>query len=414
MKISRRGVLAASLTTVIFTYALSTRSVLALSIAVLLIMLLYLDYVTARKALSVARKLTVERVIRRSVVNEQERFTMQLRVTNRQGEAIPWIEILDKEPDFTKAMSVNRFALALPSRAEVDMYYDVKPLAPGHLSYEEALLRVSGFQGFFYDELTLEVPGSVTVLPLTTDMKVEFRSLEKLAGTHIAGKSKTGLYELSNMREYVPGDDTRKILWKHYAKTGKLYVREDYGDSVLKALVILDVAPFDWLIGSRRNSLAHIKARTFASIVNYLARAGCNIDVVTCVEGFTVRTVYGAGDPVEVISKTHFFIPVGSGCTSFEVYAKWFEYLFVSPERYDLVLMLTSPISLLYNRPEVLKRIFISTGGKLTIVIPAYDYDEVLKSGKEQVVYATYKHVSEAGIGGVIFLEEPLKVVEGE
>ncbi|MEM4933748.1 MAG: hypothetical protein QXN82_02675, partial [Desulfurococcaceae archaeon] len=109
MKISRRGVLAASLTTVIFTYALSTRSVLALSIAVLLIMLLYLDYVTARKALSVARKLTVERVIRRSVVNEQERFTMQLRVTNRQGEAIPWIEILDKEPDFTKAMSVNRF-----------------------------------------------------------------------------------------------------------------------------------------------------------------------------------------------------------------------------------------------------------------------------------------------------------------
>lgn len=414
MKASGRGILAISLTTVVFIYALSVRSAVALSMAVLLIMLLYSDYITAKNALRVARKLAIERIIRKSAVSEQDKFTMQLKVANKQGEAIPWVEILDKELDFTKVLSVNKFTLALPGKAEVDIYYDVKPLAPGHLSYEEALLRVSGLQGFFYDELMLEAPGSVTVLPLTTDVKMEFKSLEKLVGTHVVGKSKTGLYELSNIREYIPGDDTRKILWKHYARTSKLYVREDHGESVLKALVILDIAPFDWFIGSKYNSLAHIKARTFASIVNYLTRAGCNLDVVTCVEEFTVRTVYGSGDPVDIISKTHLFIPVGSGCTSFEAYAKWFEYLFVNPEKYNVVIMLTSPISLLYNRPEVVKRIFVSTGGKLALVIPAYDYDKVLRSEKEKIIYATYKYASEIGVDEVVFLEEQLKVMEGE
>ncbi|MEM4527627.1 MAG: DUF58 domain-containing protein [Desulfurococcaceae archaeon] len=411
MKISRAGVAAIIINIVSIIYAFSTRSILILSLALLLALLLFMDYSNTRRIRDVVSGLIIKRSINNATVIELGKFTVNLHITNNSNESIPWLKIIDIQPEYVKVpRRENEISLTLPGKASIDICYDAISLAPGLLKYDESEVYVSGYMGFFHDKLIFKIPGHVTSLPLTIDIDIDLRSVERIISTYIRGKSNIGLYDLSNIRDYVSGDDVRKILWRHYARTGKLYVREDYGESRIRTLVILDKAPFDWNIGDKCNTLAHIKARVFSSLINYLIKAGSRVDVVACVDS-TVKMVSDIGDSVDIVNRIYSSIPAGGGCTTtVDIYLWWFKYLSIKPEDYDVIIMITSPISLLYNEQIALKRLLSVLADKLHLVMPIFKYNVVLDVEPEKLISSLYKYCGEIGIGNMSFIEENMEV----
>ncbi|KKM07591.1 hypothetical protein LCGC14_1732430, partial [marine sediment metagenome] len=73
----------------------------------------------------------------------------------------------------------------------------------------------------------------------------ELRSL-KLVDSYMAGLHKSRLLgistEFAQHRQYVPGDDTKHLDWKVYAKTDRFYVKQYEAETNMKAFFVLDTS----------------------------------------------------------------------------------------------------------------------------------------------------------------------------
>ena len=126
--------------------------------------------------------------------------------------------------------------------------YAITPLATGEHAFRGVALSFS--DPFFATTLTLLTGGalepSLVVLP-STEYPVSGREGygERESAAFSAQKSQ----ELRAFREYLPGDDPRRIDWKLSAKYDTLYVREYMGRAEYATLLIVDLPdvalPFD-------------------------------------------------------------------------------------------------------------------------------------------------------------------------
>lgn len=96
--------------------------------------------------------------------------------------------------------------------------------------------------GLTQREMTLAEPFELLVHPSTEP--VQDRPLTRLwedppIRPPVSKPWPSGL-EFYGMREYVPGDDTRRIVWRAYARTGRLLVRESEQGITDKITVIVD------------------------------------------------------------------------------------------------------------------------------------------------------------------------------
>ena len=82
--------------------------------------------------------------------------------------------------------------------------------------------------------------------------------------------------EFYGMREYSPGDDLRRIVWRAYARTGKILVRESEQGITDKMTIVLD--------SSRRNHSAGVISDSFEAGIKTAASLG----VRHITEGYSV------------------------------------------------------------------------------------------------------------------------------
>ena len=67
------------------------------------------------------------------------------------------------------------------------------------------------------------------------------KSKARLVGQFPSMRSGSG-QEFHSLREYAVGDDSRKIDWHHFAKTGNLSVREDIAETNLRIMLLQDLS----------------------------------------------------------------------------------------------------------------------------------------------------------------------------
>ncbi|MCS7110851.1 MAG: DUF58 domain-containing protein [Ignisphaera sp.] len=95
--------------------------------------------------------------------------------------------------------------------------------------------------------------------------------------TRAAGLAKSRVpgegVELYDVREYVPGDELRKIVWRFLAYSGMLVVREAERESYQHILFVVDSSRDMWF-GPPGQTPAEHCARIVAAIASYLARRG--------------------------------------------------------------------------------------------------------------------------------------------
>lgn len=109
-------------------------------------------------------------------------------------------------------------------------------------------------------------------------------SLQVLARTVVEGLS-TGLHRSPNKgasvefrqhRQYVPGDEIRRLDWKVYGKRDRLYIREYEEETSLRATLLVDVS------GSMAYGAKHEYALRLAACLAYLMlQQGDSVGLVT-------------------------------------------------------------------------------------------------------------------------------------
>ena len=74
-------------------------------------------------------------------------------------------------------------------------------------------------------------------------MRAQLQARMPMAGNmsgHHKSPHKVSSVEFAEYRKYVPGDDTRLLDWRVYARTDRFYMKEFEADTNLRAYFVLD------------------------------------------------------------------------------------------------------------------------------------------------------------------------------
>lgn len=114
-----------------------------------------------------------------------------------------------------------------------------------------------------YDFLDPDVLARLGAIPLEARQTM----VGNVTGRHRSPHRGTSV-EFAEYRKYVPGDDTRRLDWKAYARSDKYYIKEFEADTNLRAYFVLDAS------GSMGFSAANDAridfARKLAATLSYL------------------------------------------------------------------------------------------------------------------------------------------------
>jgi uncharacterized protein (DUF58 family) len=109
--------------------------------------------------------------------------------------------------------------------------------------------------------------------------------LGNVAGRHrspIRGSS----LEFATYRKYVPGDDTRRLDWRTYARSDRFYIKEFEADTNLRMCLVVDTSGSMGFEADGPNKLDY--ARRLAGTLAYLAaRQGDAVGLYCAAETFT-------------------------------------------------------------------------------------------------------------------------------
>jgi uncharacterized protein (DUF58 family) len=183
-------------------------------------------------------ELQVRRVARPSMVSVGEPARVDIQVINPSHRRAPRLRLW--EPVGERGGAPMQLA-PLPSGEAATAAYRVP-------SAQRGVLRIGPLRAERTDPLglcmrsdVLAGSGEVLVVPERIPLAFPGLSSNGRLGEHLRMKSwgQTGS-EFHSQREYVPGDDLRRINWKSSARTGDLIVRETAVEGVHRCVVVLD------------------------------------------------------------------------------------------------------------------------------------------------------------------------------
>ncbi len=100
-------------------------------------------------------------------------------------------------------------------------------------------------------------------------LPVESRTamIGNVAGRH-ASPHRGSSVEFAEYRKYVPGDDTRRLDWKAFARSDRFYIKEFEADTNLRAYFVVDASGSMSFAGKGESKVAF--ARRIAASLSYL------------------------------------------------------------------------------------------------------------------------------------------------
>lgn len=185
-------------------------------------------------------KLLVERKVpgKLSIARSNQ---VELILTNQSYNAID-LEILDEFPDEFKG-EARKMLLHLDKRTSATIVYEVTPLRRGCFYFNRTILRYRGILELVVFQESYGEPTRVEVYP---DIGSIGRFDLLMRRSHlmdiglISERRRGSGTDFESLREYVKGDEYRKIDWKASARRNKLITREFQSEVNQSILVMLD------------------------------------------------------------------------------------------------------------------------------------------------------------------------------
>ncbi|GAA0729718.1 uncharacterized protein (DUF58 family) [Halorubrum trapanicum] len=114
------------------------------------------------------------------------------------------------------------------------------PIA-GRFEFPAPTVEVGGPFSLYWTQVRLGSAPTVTVTPRTPDLHVgqSGEKIHSVYGEHQAARPGPGI-TTRELRQYVPGDDIRRIDWNATARLAETYIRETEGETDRQAILVVD------------------------------------------------------------------------------------------------------------------------------------------------------------------------------
>ncbi|MET1127851.1 MAG: DUF58 domain-containing protein [Thermoproteota archaeon] len=162
-------------------------------------------------------------------------------------------------------------AVSVEPGAESEILFKAVP-APGLHLIGGVELEAVDLLGFFGSVRRLDIRVALSATPAVVEgarlpSALRLHGVEEVFSRLVRGRS-TEFYEI---REYVPGDDVRRIVWSASARTGRLMVREDLAELTPSLYVFVDLSEPMW-VGLPGDSPGDHAMRMALSLALYVGR----------------------------------------------------------------------------------------------------------------------------------------------
>lgn len=219
----------------------------------------------------VAPQVSATRALSRDRLPVGSDAAIRVTVRNR-GPSMGLIELLDEmPPELALAEGTNHLIVSLAHDETFEMRYRVRPLLKG--DYALGPLRVRSL-----DALAL---GAEDAIAAPRTPLVVAPGLESLARANLGPRRTRPWFghvtshligagsEFWGIREYVPGDDVRRINWKASARFDRLYSNEYQGERSGDVIIVLD-ARRESAIGSPTDNVVEIGVRAALGVAEHV------------------------------------------------------------------------------------------------------------------------------------------------
>ncbi len=183
-----------------------------------------------------------EVMIERNMPEEMERsisYDIHITIINNSSLSFMY-EIIDGIPQSFRSSFPLRGNIK--SNSSTMVTYETFALVRGLYQIEKLYLRYSSVLGLWQKHKTIEVEQSVKVIPDLTETRQYLESAQQylLYEGNIIRKQRSGVGEFSKIRNYVVGDDPRKINWRQTAKLQEVMTNEYEPEHGKYITVLLD------------------------------------------------------------------------------------------------------------------------------------------------------------------------------
>ncbi|HDI75509.1 MAG: hypothetical protein DRJ52_07895 [Thermoprotei archaeon] len=194
-------------------------------------------------------KVSVTRKMRERTLFAGDSTTVRLTVKNLDDKPVN-LEVVDTLPLGSRVISgSNKVCTVLRPGEEITVEYSVEFPLRGHYTIGPTRVSTSDPAGIAELELIVENEDYITVFPKFEPIKtVYIRPRYTGVWPGFISTRRSGLgSEFYGVRDYIPGDDLRRINWKVSARRGKLASNEYESENVTDAVVVLDTTGLESL-----------------------------------------------------------------------------------------------------------------------------------------------------------------------
>lgn len=204
-------------------------------------------------------------------VYEDGEIKVRLRIRNKGRGTM--FQVIETVPDDAELDGEIEEIDYLKNGKSMVLRYSVRFPLKGKYTLGPVKIRCFDPMLFWVREYTIDIKDRIDVYVGTEDLKkvrLEPTRTRNWLGNIQSRRIGTGT-EFYSIREYVSGDDVRKINWKGSARTGKILVNEYEGENSGDAIIVLD-AKEEYMAGTERHSTFKAGVRATLSIASHMLR----------------------------------------------------------------------------------------------------------------------------------------------
>jgi uncharacterized protein (DUF58 family) len=261
------------------------------SVALLFLVVLALSWLYTRLS---SRYVTVRR---RELVTRAHRFEpmqVTLVVENRGFLPLAYVSVLDTPNSFF-ASEPGYFLISLRAGERKLLRYPIESQNRGEYSIGPVLLKGSDPLGLFPWQKQQQELQSLIVYPEVLPLELEHPAGLPAGTIRVENRIYEDLTRYRSVREYLPGDDSRRINWKASARTGQLVSMDYLPMLYAPVLILLNLNREDYPLRYRYHRVERA-ATVAASLVAHFVELKQEIGLVAA--GSQKR---GGGPPVAPI-----------------------------------------------------------------------------------------------------------------
>ncbi len=211
--------------------------------------------------------------------HRQERMEVRLEIANRGPLPVHFFLARDADAGLAAAGRPQIFQGLAPWQ-KVDFSYPIESHRRGVYTLGPVVLRGSDPLGLFRWEKRAAGTQRVIVYPRVLRVQVPADSGLPAGSISTPDRTYEDVTRYRSLREYVPGDDTRRIAWKASARLGSLHTIEYLATLYFPALILLDLSIEDYPERGRY-SMMERAIEVAASLVVHFSGLGQDVGLVS-------------------------------------------------------------------------------------------------------------------------------------